>query len=107
LRWGLENFLPELAANHDPPHLSLLCSQDYRHEPQGPSLFPLPQSHTELVRTPGAMLNKTGRVNVLPFLIVLEEKPGNFSLLSTMLATGLLQLLFIKVNKSLIFLAVL
>jgi hypothetical protein len=33
LRWSLENFLPRLASNLEPPHLSLLSSLDYRREP--------------------------------------------------------------------------
>jgi hypothetical protein len=32
-RWGLENYLPGLASNLDPPDLSLPRSEDYRHEP--------------------------------------------------------------------------
>jgi hypothetical protein len=30
---GLENYLPELASNFDPPNLSLLHSKDYRSDP--------------------------------------------------------------------------
>jgi hypothetical protein len=29
-RWGLTNYLPGLALNHDPPDLCLLSSWDYR-----------------------------------------------------------------------------
>jgi hypothetical protein len=29
-RWGLLNYLPRLASNHDPPNLSIPSSQDYR-----------------------------------------------------------------------------
>jgi hypothetical protein len=34
-RWGLENYLPRLASNQDPPNVSLPSSQDYRCEPPG------------------------------------------------------------------------
>jgi hypothetical protein len=33
LRWGLMNFLPRLALNHNSPNLYLPCGWDYRHEP--------------------------------------------------------------------------
>jgi hypothetical protein len=33
LGWGLMNFLPRLALNHDPPNLYLLSSWDYRCDP--------------------------------------------------------------------------
>jgi hypothetical protein len=32
LRWGLTNFLPRLALNHNLPHLCLSSSWDYRHD---------------------------------------------------------------------------
>jgi hypothetical protein len=37
LIWGLTNFLPRLALNHDPPNLYLLSSWDYRCEPLLPA----------------------------------------------------------------------
>jgi hypothetical protein len=42
LRWDgfLQTFLYRLALNFKPPDLSLLCSKDYRCEPQAPSFFP-------------------------------------------------------------------
>jgi hypothetical protein len=36
LRWGLMNYLPGLALNHDPPDLCLLSIWDCRREPSGP-----------------------------------------------------------------------
>jgi hypothetical protein len=36
---GLENYLPGLALNHDPPNLNLSSSQDYRHESLVSGLF--------------------------------------------------------------------
>jgi hypothetical protein len=33
----IENYLPELASNRDPPDFCLLSSWDYRHEPLVPS----------------------------------------------------------------------
>jgi hypothetical protein len=36
-KWGLANYLPELALNNDPPNLNLPSSQDYRREPLAPS----------------------------------------------------------------------
>jgi hypothetical protein len=33
LRWGLANFLPWLASNHNPSNLYLLSSWDYKHVP--------------------------------------------------------------------------
>jgi hypothetical protein len=33
LRWGVENFLPKLASNYDPPNFHLQSSQDYRLKP--------------------------------------------------------------------------
>jgi hypothetical protein len=32
-RWGLENYLPRLALNCDPPNFNLPSSWDYRWEP--------------------------------------------------------------------------
>jgi hypothetical protein len=36
---GLQNCLPRLALNYDPPDLCFLSSQIYRHEPPMPSYF--------------------------------------------------------------------
>jgi hypothetical protein len=35
-RYGLENFLPGLASNGNPPDLCVLGSWDYRYEPLAP-----------------------------------------------------------------------
>jgi hypothetical protein len=37
LRWGLTNFVPGLASNHDPSHLYLPSTWDYRYEPSHPA----------------------------------------------------------------------
>jgi hypothetical protein len=37
-RWGLENYLPWLVLNCNPPNLSLSSGQDYRCEPPAPGL---------------------------------------------------------------------
>jgi hypothetical protein len=37
-REELENYLPGVALNHDPPDLCFLSSWDYRREPLAPSL---------------------------------------------------------------------
>jgi hypothetical protein len=36
LRYSLENYLPWLASNHNPPDLCLLSSEDGRNEPPAP-----------------------------------------------------------------------
>jgi hypothetical protein len=50
LRWGLTNFQPGVALNHNPPNLSLPSSWDYRREPRRPEHFLKALSHWQQFR---------------------------------------------------------